>query len=84
MARAIRTHNYLQNNNIDTDTHYDKQIYVRNATWHPPPAPLSIEDEITDFEKAIKRKQQALELKYKKRNLSNLTPLQTKVLHQLQ
>jgi len=49
----------------------------------PAPAPLTIETKITEFEKALKDKQRHLETKYTKRNLSNLTPFQTKILLKL-
>jgi uncharacterized protein YaaW (UPF0174 family) len=83
MVCSIRTHHFLQTNGLNTTSKYEKQIYIKNTNWHPPPAPSIIEDKMTEFEKALKNKQQALKAKYNKRNLSNLTPLQTKVLSQL-
>jgi hypothetical protein len=54
MARTIRTKCYLKETNLHSNSDYDKQIYKKNLTWHPPPAPLQIEDKITEFEKALK------------------------------
>jgi hypothetical protein len=83
LARLIRRHHFLQTYGLNTTSNYEKQIYKKNTNWHPPPAPSIIEDKLTEFEKALKRKHEALKDKYNKRNLSNLTPLQTKVLAQL-
>jgi len=67
MARSIRTSHYLHENQILDDADYVKQIYLKNSSWHPPPAPWPIEDKITSFKKELKRKQQLLETKYKKK-----------------
>jgi len=83
MARSIRTSHYLHENQIQADSDYVKQIYIKNLAWHPPPAPWPIEEKITSFEKELKKKQKILENKYKKINISNLTPLQTHTLRQL-
>jgi hypothetical protein len=66
MARSIRTQYYLQENGIDNASQYEKQIYVKNLNWHPPPAPLLIENKMTDFEKALRNRHQALTEKTKK------------------
>jgi hypothetical protein len=83
MARTIRTRHFLLENNLNLNSTYEKQIYVKNTAWHPPPAPIAIEDKLTAFEKALKQKHQALEFKNRYRNLSNLTPIQARVLQQL-
>ena len=83
MARSIRICHFLQSGGINSTSHYKKQIYIKNTNWHPSPAPLTIENKITEFEKALKDKQHHLETKYTKRNLSNLTPFQTKILLKL-
>ena len=83
MARSIRICHLLQSSGLNPTSHYEKQIYIKNSNWHPPPAPLTIENKITEFEKALKDKQRHLETKYTKRNLSNLTPFQTKILPKL-
>jgi hypothetical protein len=83
MAHSITIHHLLQSSGGNPDSHYEKQIYIKNTNWHPPPAPLTIENKITEFEKVLKDKQHHLETKYTKRNLSNLTPFQTKILLQL-
>jgi len=54
MARSIRTRYYLKELNIDNSADYEKQIYLKNKGWHPPPAPLHIEDKLTMFEKTLK------------------------------
>jgi hypothetical protein len=51
--------------------------------WHPPPAPLEIEEKLTDFQKLLKKKQQELVSKTKRLNLSNLTSYQKTILNQL-
>jgi hypothetical protein len=83
MARSIRICHLLQSSGLNPTSHYEKQIYIKNSNWPPPPAPLTIENKITEFEKALKDKQRHLETKYTKRNLSNLTPFQTKILLKL-
>ena len=83
MARSIRTNYYLKQHNLDSSKDYEKQIYVKNTSWHPPPAPLHIEDKISSFEKILKEQHKALLSKNKKRSLLNLTPLQKSVLQQL-
>jgi len=83
MARSIRTSHYLHESQIQADSDYVKQIYIKNSAWHPPPAPWPIEEKITNFEKELKKKQKIVENKYKKLNTSNLTPLQTHTLRQL-
>jgi hypothetical protein len=59
MARNIRTKIYLKEANMLNNSDYDKQIYKKNLTWHPPPAPIQIEDKITEFEKALKKLQES-------------------------
>jgi hypothetical protein len=84
MANSIRTKYFLDANNTSTNADYIKQIYKRNTTWHPPPAPNLIEEKITLFEKSIKSKQQKLIEKNNKLNNSNLTPIQLRALRSLQ
>jgi hypothetical protein len=83
MARNIRTNHYLTSNNNDNDTTHKKQIYKKNLTWHPPPAPLIIEDKITEFEKALKRLQQKYAENSKNIKLSNLNSIQINTLQSL-
>ena len=54
LARSIRTKYYLAKITTGNSLEYEKQIYKKNLNWNPPPAPLIIEDKITEFEKAIK------------------------------
>jgi hypothetical protein len=44
MAYSFRTKHYLISNTITTDSDYIKQIYKRNTTWNPSPAPNLIEE----------------------------------------
>jgi len=83
LARSIRTQYYLKENGTANDSTYEKQIYVRNANWHPPPAPWTIEEKLTDFEKALKQKHQNLLYKHQKTNITNLTPIQAKAMRLL-
>jgi hypothetical protein len=83
MARSIRTNYYLTSNNINNNTTYEKQIYKKNLTWHPPPAPLIVEDKITEFEKALKCLQKKYAENTKNIKLSNLTSPQLNILQQL-
>jgi hypothetical protein len=80
MAYSIRTKFYLNCNNSSTDTEYIKQLYKKNTTWNPPPAPNITEEKITQFEKAVKTKQQKLTAKNAKIHSSILTPIQIKAL----
>jgi hypothetical protein len=83
MAYSIRTLYHLKELGINKDSHYEKQIYINNRQWNPPPAPLLLEDKLTDFEKEAKAKQERLLTKLQKRNLSNLSPIQANALRQL-
>jgi hypothetical protein len=83
MARSIRINHYLASNDIVNNTTYEKQIYKKNLAWHPPPAPLLIEDKITEFEKALKHLQRKYKEKSKNIKLSNLNSLQLKALQLL-
>jgi hypothetical protein len=83
MARSIRTHFYLKQQNSNSEESYEKQIYVKLKNWHPPPAPLEVENQITVFEKLLKDKQQKLIACNQKINLNNLTPMQQNVLKEL-
>jgi hypothetical protein len=83
MARSIRTRYYLAKNNLLGDSEYEKQIYKRNLNWHPLPAPLIIEEKLTEFEKSLKSLQQKNFNKHKHQQLSNLTPLQSAALQKL-
>ena len=80
MAKTIRTKYFLSENGIIDNNSYEKQIYIKNSAWNPPPAPLSIENKITEFEKYLKNYHQHLTQKFKCNKLTNLTPLQSKAL----
>jgi hypothetical protein len=84
MAYSIRTRHFLQESNGLTDNNnYIKQLYTENKTWDPPPATNTIENNITLFEKLMKKAHAKLVSKHGKTNLSNLTPLQAKALTKL-
>jgi len=83
LARSIRTKYYLAEHNLLNESDYNKQIYKKNQTWQPPPAPLYIEDKITEFEKALKSFQQKIINKNRHQRHSNLTPLQSEALKKL-
>jgi hypothetical protein len=83
LARSIRTKYYLAKITTGNSLEYEKQIYKKNLNWNPPPAPLIIEDEITEFEKAIKSFQKKLSDKYNSLKSPNLNPFQQKILLQL-
>jgi hypothetical protein len=84
LARSIRTRHFLIQNGVLNNTSYEKQIYKKNLTWNPPPAPTLIEDKLVELEKALKKIQQKLERKNASRQLTNITPLQAKALASLQ
>jgi hypothetical protein len=84
IARSIRIKYFLDQNGLGNDEEYNRQIYINNIGWHPPPAPLNIENHITNFEKALKLKQQEVMSKNKNRSFPNLTPLQLSALRKLQ
>jgi mRNA-degrading endonuclease RelE of RelBE toxin-antitoxin system len=83
IARAIRTMYYLKQSGANKNNDYEKQIYIQNKQWHPPPAPLEIEKKMTEFEKILKKKQQELINKLNNTNLNNLTPQQRAALKHL-
>jgi hypothetical protein len=73
MAYSICNAYYLKQPNIANDAGYIKQIYVKNQQWSPPPAPIHVEDKITEFKKALRAAQTARIRKTSKINLRNLT-----------
>jgi hypothetical protein len=83
MVQSIRTHFYLKQRNPNSEESYEKQIYVKLKNWHPPSAPLEVENQITVFEKLLKDEQQKLIACNRKINLNNLTPIQQKILKEL-
>jgi hypothetical protein len=83
MAKSIRTRYFLLANGTTENNAYEKQIYLKNVSWNPPPAPLHIEDKITEFNKSLKVLHQQLSLKHKHKKLMNLTPFQIKTLTEL-
>ncbi len=56
MAYSIRTKNYLIQQTDHPNSDYIPQLYVKIKGWHPPPATLTIENKITDFEKRLRDK----------------------------
>ena len=53
LANRIRTKYYLQQNS-STNNNYIPQLYIRLKGWDPPPAPLKVENSITNFEKQLR------------------------------
>jgi len=53
-AYSIRTKYQLQQLGHTENSHYIKQIYLRNKNWNPEPAPPVIEENITNFDKKLK------------------------------
>jgi hypothetical protein len=80
MAYSICTKHFLMEHGLYNNSNYIKQIYVWNPNWNPPPAPINVEDSITDFEKLLKASHNQLTQKHCKVNLSNLTTLQARAL----
>jgi hypothetical protein len=66
MAYSIRNAYYLKSLNSENDTEYIKQICVKNKNWSPTPAPVAVEESMTEFEKALKTAQNQLIRKTKK------------------
>ncbi len=83
MARSIRIKYFLRKHKLPPDDAYHKQIYICNTNWHPPPAPLHIENHITNFEKGLKQKLQDIINKNKNKTRLNLTPLQLSAMKKL-
>jgi len=83
LAQSIRTKHFLNSTGTGENSEYIPQIYLRNKTWDPPPASILIEDQITRFEKSLKKENELLQKKYRNKNISNLTPLQFKALKEL-
>jgi hypothetical protein len=81
LAYKIRTKQYLLQNESKSSDIYIPQIYVKLKGWNPPPAPLDIENCITDFERNL---QDAIKSNKKlKHNYNNLTPPQQQTLNLL-
>jgi len=80
MAYSIRTKCYLEDNQVANDSDYIKQLYIKNRNWNPLPAPNIIEESLTTCEKLLKQEHETRLIKNKTRNLSNLTPIQSKAL----
>ena len=83
MAYNIRTHYYLKECSANPDTEYIKQIYVKNTNWNPPPAPINIENKITEFERALQIALSSKISKNKKVNFKNLSLPQQQTLKSL-
>jgi len=73
MAYNIRTAHYLKENNIADNMEYNKQIYLKNKHWDPPPAPSNIENKIMEFEKALTTAHLTQVTKTSKLTLNNQT-----------
>ncbi len=53
LAYKIRTKQYLTHNNHQSSDSYIPQIYIKLKGWNPPPATLTIENQITEFENKL-------------------------------
>jgi hypothetical protein len=82
LAYSIRTRHNLKSTSAGEDA-YIPQIYVKNKTWNPPPASVKIENQLTLFEKALKKELTIQSSKLNGTNLSNLTQLQLAALKKL-
>jgi hypothetical protein len=78
MAYSIRTKLLIDYIGNSMNQEYEKQIYIKNKSWNPPPAPLFIENKISEFEKELKKSRATLLKKFNRINLSNLNPIQAK------
>jgi hypothetical protein len=83
LAYSIRTHCHLKDANLTNSSDYVKQIYSKNKHWNPPPAPIIIENKLTELEKALKREQKLLTSKHRNRSLRNLMQPQISTLRAL-
>jgi wyosine [tRNA(Phe)-imidazoG37] synthetase (radical SAM superfamily) len=83
LAYSIRTREFLKTSNTLQDSNYIKQIYLKNRNWNPPPASMSIEAKITDFEKKLKSAHRELIKRHNKSTLCNLTRPQLNILKSL-
>jgi hypothetical protein len=72
---------HLKDTRASSEANYIPQIYLRNKNWNPLLAPASIEDQLTLFEKSLKKERDSLTKKYGSINLSNLTPIQSSALN---
>jgi hypothetical protein len=54
LAYSIRNKNYLLTEKKNNDTEYIPQLYVKIKGWNPPPAPIELENKLTEFEKKLK------------------------------
>jgi hypothetical protein len=73
MAYNIRIMYHLKECGVIDNTDYIKQIYIKNKTWIPPPAPMLIDDKITEFEKTLHVEHQTQVTKTSRLNLKYLT-----------
>jgi len=78
IAKSIWTRHFLQTDGTTENNTYEKQIYIKNTSWNPPPAPLHVEDKITEFDKTLKFLHQRLSEKHNHKKLTNFTPFQVK------
>jgi hypothetical protein len=85
LAYNIRTAFHLKSNGITSasNDNYHPQIYVKLKGWDPPPAPLSIKDNITSFEKTLSEVQRKYQPLIRQRSSLNLNALQLKTLQNL-
>jgi hypothetical protein len=80
MAYSIQTKFQLEAIGHTDNSNFEPQIYTKNKSWNPDPAPLNIKEKLTEFGKALYKHQQYITQKHTGRNLNNLTPSQLHVL----
>jgi hypothetical protein len=66
LAQYIRTRYYLKSTETGKSTVLIPQIYLKNKTRDPQPASTLIENQITHFEKALKKENELLQKKIQK------------------
>ena len=54
LVYRIHTKQYLNTNGHSSSMEYMPQIYVKLKGWNPPPASLTIENQLTIFEQQLK------------------------------
>jgi hypothetical protein len=81
LAYRIRTKHHLITSNKPQNQSYNPQIYVKLKGWNPPPAPLTTEECMTNFEKKLK---EAIKINNHRRDtFTSLTPNQKTTLNTL-
>jgi hypothetical protein len=51
----MKTKFYLKESSTDKDSSYIKQIYIKHKHWNPPPAPSTVGEKLTEFDKSLQK-----------------------------